>query len=680
MYEPHDVFEPQGLTNFSVAHRQAAFSELSAEVLPLHVELACERIANANVRAVLAHTMGVSKAGDAAASAQRGVDVAEQIARAWRSEDVQSHMQAITIDGHVLSDWADGEAQTFNAHARASWGSAWPLRAVQEANRHAAGLASRISQGVADSVLHRQGSPWAILSKAPASLVASREFGAAYQACIHLCELIEAEEAAASEAKAEADSEMDATKAKGQEIVHHIHEVLSRVSGTPAQQTQQGGIWARLRDILSSDPVVAEAEHEDVARGNLYRSAISQAERHVEALFQACVRQQAFTLYRSALASIRASLQDYQENVSEALSVAGECARLSLSERRHIDQELLALGSSLNDHPSVRAHLQKLAGAFDAAAGARNWFGVLSIANDSLSLRSKRPSVAYQELRTQALAGVAQLRGMSVADILANISPDALSGIIDGLLLSAEGRVPCENGLEAAPRVNMILGLPGGVNEHSALLNAVRSHAMVAADVTLRPSPYSDSLVAVAEAHAITLPQLPGILTAYESYLALPEKDESGYDRHQAWADKRAHEIFERSCMTRASILEVIIYGLAFGKILDTKAQPGRKSANAPIKLVPDSEVDTAFDQGHGSLLVHMVSLGSSIPTLIESLATNPRYVREISDYVDRCVTSDGRGVVLQRLHELDRAKRYRKDPELTARLKAMLAGGDGNA
>jgi hypothetical protein len=663
----------QGLRNFATTRGdRAAFSTVSVALRPLDMDLACRQIANERARRALGYLLGQEVSAPAE---QTALDTVQASVSAWLEKDARSHVESFMINGTPLLDRATEEADTFLAQAKGSWGPGWLLRVCEEAERHATALDKDIDRAAYGYVFGASEGLWANLGNAPLRLASAYRIGAAYLAYEYALRYVAQMRAEAGTALTEASEELASLQVRKREIATHAHAALGQ-RRAPAQQVQAAeGLFALLKSWsrkLLEAPVQLDRGDEEKAHQRLATSLEGRVREIVVELYQATALQTGLQSYLSQLRSFEGELEAGQVQAGRALELVREVALEAVAEKQCLHEQLLALGDSLNADADVMAAVRARAGQVAPKRTVADWFENLGIAKSPLDIGAKR-QVAFGRLQHVTVKPLAQLARKQAQEILVALPLDSLARLFNSMIEEVQKRVLFDEGQKAAPTVQIVVGIPGG-GPDSALGNLLRGHGLVPiVNTIIEASPYPDSLMVCALAQGMSLLQLPGMQVDFESYLLLPEHDENHYDRAQAWSDKRCREIFEALCVSRERLLEVILHGLAFGKILDTKAQPGRKSDTALIKLVPDAEVTTAFDEARGHKLQHMVTLGTSIPTLIETLATHPEYVAEIEDYVHRCVEADGQNVVLQRLRELDASERYRKDIELTARLKDLL-------
>lgn len=672
MSETDKKYALQGLQNFATMRGdRAAFSTVSVALRPLDMDLACRQIANERARQALGFLLGQE-----ASAEQMALDAVEASVSAWLERDTRAHMESLTINSTPLLDWATEAADSFLVQAKGSRGPAWLLRVCEEAERNAAAMRRNIDEAAYAYVFTAQESLWENLVHALRRLISAYRIGTAYLTYEHALGYVEKIRGEAEKELATASEEMASLQVKKREIATHAHAVLGQ-QRVPVQHAQAAeglsavvkGWWGKLVEA----PLPLDRTDEEKTQQQLLAGLEGHVRQIVVELHQATALQFALQGYLAQLRAFEQTLRAGQTEAGKALDLVQEVAREAVVEKQHLQEQLLALGDSLNADTEVMAAVRRRAGQVAPKKTVADWLTDLGIPQSPLQIQSKK-QVAFETLQRLTFRPLAQLADEQAEKILVGLPLDGLTRLFSSMIGEVRKRVLFDEGQKGAPAIQIVVGIPGGAAPDSALHKRIRDHGLVpTVDTIIDASPYPDSLMVCALAQGMSLLQLPGMQVDFESYLLLPEYDEDHYDRAQAWSDKRARRIFEDFCVSREHLLDVILRGLAFGKILDTQAQPGRKSSSGLIKLVPDAEVATAFDEARGHKLRHMVTLGNSIPTLIETLATNPKYVTEIEDYVQRCVEAEGQNVVLQRLRELDASNRYRKDVELTARLKDLL-------
>lgn len=665
----------RGLEQFAATHRQAAFAQMQVAVLPLDMELATRRLLNERARYVLLHLLA-RLPGEADAAEQMGVSQVDTAAAGWLAVDARMHVSALAIQGARLNDWSTAEAQNLLLGMSRTAGSVWPVRALDAAGRAASGIRDQITAAVHRAVAgSADNSVWSVLLTPVARLLSANEAVAAVKGCRHVEELLTSTSTAMAELATEAQEGLAAIRDEMASSRQVVRELLAGSQREFASATADAdlGIWARVlrwvRGLSEAEQSAADATREHDIRRERLASAENTARDLVERLFRAEAVAVAAEAYRDALVTASSSVREYGNSIGAVLDTTKAVAQQALAEKHAIASDETALGTSLNRHPAVLDALRQWAGDLNYAIAVKNWFAQMKL-QTPIDLATRRPQWAHEQLIASLDGPIDAVRKTAAQDVLANLPADALAAIVDNMLSSVRTGIAIEQGLDLPPKVSLVLGVPGGID--GALGSIIQSKGMTPTGTTLRPSPYHDSLVAIAEVHGMNILQVASVAKGYESYMALPERDESHYDRQQAWSDKRARQLFERALTSRGQALQIVVLGLAFGKILDTKAQPWRKSGKALIKLVPDAKVTTAFE-ARGRALASMTTLGDSVPSLLESLMATPAYTDEIWAYVRGCVEAEGQGIIRQRLSELDHSRCFRQDIDLVKTLNAML-------
>lgn len=645
-----------------------AFAGLSVSIRTVNVGLLATHAAAKCALRILQY------AADTPDFTQRARDAVARETGNWSLQGIERHLEAIAVGGHGVEHWAHLEADSYIRGCMERYGEAiWAVRALQYLPSAVGDLKPAVERAVQDWAQR----VWALLTKAPLGFLEELDLPAAAEATEQLLRAINAERQQVAGTVAEAEQDVQAVGQRRTDVERHAREAFGQVT-TPTPVPEDAGLWAlirgRVQSLLRAPDVPLVHPADDEVRVERRKSAIQQTTDVIREFVQAVVRHQVVTGYARALAGLAARLAAFQREVSQARETLDACRGLAEAELQALEAQMATLGHA----PAVVAQVRSLLeGGPSEAALLRDWFRELDLLSRPLDIQAGPADYAYRRLR-RLIDEIPALRAwgqQTTEAALAQFPPPVLAALMDDLVAESRSRFHCEHGLCAAPNVLTMLWIPGGDHEHSPLAALIRHHAMLRPGVDIHPSPYHDTLVAVTEAHKMNLLQLPGIAHAYRAYQSLPAVHDNAYDQAQAFADQRAHEAFCAALVSRETLIERMLLGLAFGKVLDTAAQPGRaKGTQKLIKLVPDSETATAFQRGRGQVLRSWETLGQSIPEALDTLAARTEYLEQIQACVEHAIAQEGNPIVFRKLQELKTTGRFRRDPELIRTLDIMLS------
>lgn len=675
--------ELTGLHNFNTSQGSPTpFAGAAVSIHTLSVDSAVAQIALDRLRATLAYADTTPEHLDRAEHAVR------ESVMAWERAGTLKHVEGVIVEGQPLLDWAQEQARTYLHKCRKHTGESWPVRALQGIPRSAPSLEDPVRKACETAILADDKSLYRLLIGPAKAWVTKLDLPAAEAAIEIAMQIVSSEIEAARNQATEARAEFDGVQARRVSVERNVREAYGQTAAPPVVGRPEKGIIAAIRSLFAAvffppEPLPAVPEK---SVGELRGRAESQAETGVTEFVAAATRVFAIQHYIDNLERLLARLEEYQAKIRGARYVFAVCSNLAENEMDEIRRRIGTLGAnSLNSNPGVDAYLRERAGQ---SASCRDtltqWFEVMKLA-DPLSLGDRQPQWAYTRLcalftgnARLGITGAPRLAALSrqtPEEVLAALPPAVLAGIVRDAVEQAHTSFVYQDGLAPAPRIGCTLFVPGGDTEASLLAQRIREYAMLRQGVNLAQSPRQDTIMAVVEAHNLSILQLPGIAHAYRAYCALPAQHDGEYDQEQAFADKRAHALFTEALVSREALLEILLMGLAFGKILDTAAQSGRAKGSAKlVKLVPDDEVEHAFVNWFGARLRLGETLGSSIPEVLKSLADHPEWVAEIRRYVESAVKANGTPVVLEKLRMLKAQGRFRKDPELAKSLEQMIS------
>lgn len=603
---------------------------------------------------------------------QRAQDAVDKETRNWSRQSVEEHLAAIPVSGQKMEQWARDEAGIYMGQCRDRYGETWVVRALQRLPDDVVSIKPPVAQAVktwAEDVM------WALIETVPNTFLGRLDFPAAAHATDLLLQWINTERDRVVALFQTAEQQVQSLAQRRPELEGHAREVFGNIP-VPTTVDDAGlwpRVWSRLSALLKA-PDVPLPIADDTTQASRRNSAIQQTSEFITEFVHAAVCHEMLIQYHRYLGALASRLEECRRQLTEACETLDACHRLAEAELQSIETRGATLGQPAT---VVAAVTDMLEGGATEESLIKDWFRELDLREHPLDIRGKRPDYAHQRLHDLVAndASLLTWSRLKTEVVLARLPRDVLAGLIAGLVDESRKQFSYEQGLAEAPRLQTILMIPGGDHEESHLASLIRRHAMLRPGVRMEESPYDNTLVAVTEAHKLNLLQLPGVAHAYRAYRTLPALHDDDYDQIQAFADRRAHEAFCAVLVSLEARMETLILGLAFGKVLDTAAQPGRsKTAKKLIKLVPDDDIQTAFQRGRGQVLRSWDTLGTSVLETLETLACRPDVREQIQACVERAIAREGTPVVARKLQELKTTRRFRRDSELIRHLDSMLS------